>query len=187
VSNLVATGVLDLLQQYIAILSGMAQIAIVFLLWRTVRDFGETGKVSKIQVEHRFRPWVGPSSGIEHVRTVNGQHQYAITVKNYGEVPASKVTALFTMKNDAIPTREILSSDSNINKFSLGPLLPYMEKRYWIFIDSELIQKGMDNKAQIFIALYFAYEFSKERSGYGMISFLDTKTDLFVHKDMWID
>jgi hypothetical protein len=185
-SNMVGTGVLDLLQQYVAIISGMAQIAIVFLLWRTVRDFGETGKVSRIQVEHRFRPWVGPSSGIEYVRTVNGQHQYAISVKNFGEVPASKVTALFTMKNDAIPTRDILFSDGSISKFSLGPLLPSMEKRYWIFIDSELIQKGKDNKTQIFTALYFAYEFSKERSGYGMISVLDTKTDLFVHKDMWI-
>jgi len=184
---MIDTATLDLLQKYIVILSGMAQIAIVFLLWRTVRDFGETGKVSKIQVEHRFRPWVGPSSGIEYVRTVNGQHQYAITAKNYGEVPASKVTALFIMKNDAIPNREMLASDDSSTKFSLGPLLPSMEKRYWIFIDSELIQKSKDNKAQIFIALYFSYEFSKEKSGYGMISVLDTKTDLFVHKDMWID
>jgi len=48
------------------------------------------------------------------MRTVNGQHQSAITVKNHGEVPASKVTALFTMKNDAIPTRETLSSDGSI-------------------------------------------------------------------------
>jgi len=68
------------------------------------------------------------------MRTVNGQHQSAITVKNHGEVPASKVTALFTMKNDAIPTRETLSSDGSIDKFSLRPLLPDMEKRYWILM-----------------------------------------------------
>ena len=114
------TAVLDLLQKYIAIISGMAQVAIVFLLWRTVKDFGQTAKVSKIQVEHRFRPWVGPSSGIEYVRKDNGQHQYAITVKNYGQIPASKVTALFTIKNDGMPTREILnSSDSDVDKFCL--------------------------------------------------------------------
>jgi hypothetical protein len=186
---MIDTAVVDLLQKYIAVISGMAQVAIVFLLWRTVKDFGETAKVSKIQVEHRFRPWVGPSSGIEYVRKDNGQHQYAITVKNYGQIPASKVTALFTIKNDAMPTREILlnSSDGSIDKFNLGPLLPFMEKRYWIFIDSEMIQKSKEDKRQIFTALYFAYEYSKERSGYGMLSYLDTKTDVFVHKEMWID
>jgi hypothetical protein len=186
---MIDTAGLDLLQKYIAVLSGMAQIAIVFLLWRTVKDFGETGKVSKIQLEHRFRPWIGPSSGIEYVRKDNGQHQYAITVKNYGQIPASKVTALFTIKKDAMPSREILlnSSDSSIDKFNLGPLLPFMEKRYWIFIDSEMIQKSKEDKGQIFIALYFAYEYSKEQSGYGMISYLDTNTDIFVHKEMWID
>lgn len=186
---MVDTALLDLLQKYIAVLSGMAQIAIVFLLWRTVKDFGETGKVSKIQLEHRFRPWVGPSSGIEYVRKANGQHQYSITVKNYGQIPASKVTALFIIKKDATPSRETLlsSTDSGIDKFNLGPLLPFMEKRYWIFIDSEAIQKSKDDKGQIFIALYFAYEYSKEQSGYGMISYLDSKTDMFVHKEMWID
>ena len=186
---MIDTGVLDLLQKYIAVISGMAQVAIVFLLWRTVKDFGQTAKVSKIQVEHRFRPWVGPSSGIEYIRNANGQHQYAITVKNYGQIPASKVTALFTIKNDVISSREIMldSSDNGIDKFNLGPLLPFMEKRYWIFIDSEKIKKSKEDKGQIFIALYFAYEYSKEQSGYGMISYLDTNTDIFVHKEMWID
>ena len=184
--NMIDTGALDLLEKYIAVISGIAQVTIVFLLWKTVKDFGETAKVSKVQVEHRFRPWVGPSSGIEFVRKVDGRHQYAITIKNYGQVPASKVTALFTIKNDAMPTREILlnSSDSTIDKFNLGPLLPFMEKRYWIFIDSETIQKSKEDKRQIFIALYFVYEFSKERSGYGMFSYLDTNTDIFVHKEM---
>jgi hypothetical protein len=179
--------IVEILQQYVGIFSGIAQIAIVFLLWRTVKDFEETGKVSKIQVEHRFRPWVGPSSGVEYVGTVNGQHQYAITIKNYGEVPASQVTASFTMKHDVIPTRQILFSDPAIHQFNLGPLLPGMEKRYWIFIDSDLIDKSKNGKLKIYIALYFSYEFSKEKSGYGMISTFDSKTNLFIHQDMWIN
>lgn len=179
--------IVEILQQYIAILSGIAQIAIVFLLWRTVKDFEETGKVSKVQLEHRFRPWVGPSSGVEYVGTVNGQHQYAITLKNFGQVPASKVTASFTMKQDIIPSRDLLFSDASAHKFNLGPLLPSMEKRYWIFINSDLIEKNRDGKLKIYIALYFSYEFSKEMSGYGMISALDSKTNLFTHQDMWIN
>jgi hypothetical protein len=187
---LVGNGIIDLLQQYIVVASGIAQIAIVFLLWRTVRDFSETGKVSRIQVEHRFRPWVGPSSGIELVRTANSQHQYAITIKNYGQIPASKVTALFTMKNDVVPTRDLIlnPSEAGIERFILGPLLPSMEKKYWIFIDSDLVQRTKNGNRQVFIVVYFAYEFAKEeRSGYGMISHLNSDTGSFVHKDMWID
>ena len=183
------TAVLDIVVKYIAVISGIAQIAIVFILWKTVKDFGETAKVSKIQVEHRFRPWIGPSSGIEFVRKDNGQHQYAITIKNYGQVPASNVTVLFKVKIDEMPTRGITfnTSESGIDEFKLGPILPSMEKHYWIFIDSELIQKSKQDKRQIFIALYFAYEYSRERSGYGMFSYLDTNTEAFVHKEMWID
>lgn len=186
---MIDTAVLDLLQKYMGVISGMAQVAIVFILWKTVKDFGETAKVSKIQVEHRFRPWIGPSSGIEYVRKDNGQHQYAISVKNYGQIPASNVKVLFTVKNDEMPTRGILfnTSESSIDEFDLGPLLPFMEKRYWIFIDSEMIQRSKEDKRQIFIGLYFAYEYSKERSGYGMFSYLDANTNIFVHKEMWID
>lgn len=58
-----------------------------------------------------------------------------------------------------------------------------MEKRYWIFIDSDLIDKSKDGKLKMYIALYFSYEFSKEKSGYGMISTIDSKTNLFIHVD----
>lgn len=186
---MIDTATVDLLGKYIVIVSGLAQVTIVFLLWKTVKDFGETARVSKVQVEHRFRPWVGPSSGIEFIRIDNGQHQYAISVKNYGQIPASKVEAFIAIKSDTIPTKETLlnSLDSDRDGFNLGPLLPQMEKRYWIFIDSEKIQNTRAHSGQIFIALYFSYEYSKEHSGYGMISYLDSKTDMFVHREMWID
>lgn len=146
----------------------------------------ETSKLSRVQVAHRFRPWIGPSSGIEFMHTTpEGRQQFVITLKNYGEIPASNVVAIFTMKNE-MPSRDILSSDG-IDKFSLGPLLPNMEKRYWFFIDSDAMQKTKDGNAQVFVALYFAYEYAAGRSGYGMISHFDAKANAFVDKDMWVD
>ena len=83
--------------------------------------------------------------------------------------------------------RQVLKSSDGIDKFSLGPLLPNMEKRYWFFIDSGAMQKAKDGNIQIFVALYFPYEFAGGRSGYGMISHFDTNANAFVHKDMWVD
>ncbi len=175
------------IQQWISIASGIATVAVVYLLWRTVTQFEETAKVSKVQLTHRFRPWVGPSSGIEFMHTTpEGQDQFAITLKNYGELPASNVTAMFAMKN-TMPSRDILKNSDGIDKFSLGPLLPNMEKCYWFFIDSDLMQKAKDDNTQIFVAIRFAYEFLGGRSGYGMISHFDSKANIFVHRDMWVD
>jgi len=38
------------------------------LLWKTVKDFAELAKVSKLQTEVRFRPWVGPNGGFQLLR-----------------------------------------------------------------------------------------------------------------------
>lgn len=174
-----------LVEQLVSIAGGVATVAIVFFLWRTMKHLEETTRLSRVQVTHRFRPWVGPSSGVEFMRTAEGKEQFAIKLKNYGEIPSSNVVAMFTMKNE-MPTRSTLSSDG-IDKFNLGPLLPNMEKRYWFFIDSHAMQKAKDGNAQIFIALYFGYELMEGKSGYGMISQFDSKTNAFVHKDMWVD
>lgn len=74
------------LEKYVAFLAGIAEIAIVFLLWKTVKDFAELAKVSKLQKEVRFRPWIGPSGNIQHVRddSENNKKQYAISIKNFG-------------------------------------------------------------------------------------------------------
>ena len=178
---------LALVEQWISIGAGVATVAVVYLLWKTVRHMEESTKLSRVQVAHRFRPWVGPSSGIEFMNTTpDKKEQFVITLKNYGELPASNVVAMFTMKNE-MPTRDILKSSDGIDKFNLGPLLPNMEKRYWFFIDSDIMQKAKDNSTQIFVALYFACEFAGGRSGYGMISHFDRKASAFVHKDMWVD
>ena len=175
------------IEQWVSIAAGIATVGIIFLLWRTVKEMQETSRLSKVQLELRFRPWIGPSSGIELLRTTpEGKQQFVITIKNYGQAPASNVVAVFKMEKE-MTTRDILRRADGMDKFNLGPLLPYMEKRYWFFIDSDVIQKAKDGNAQIFVALYFAYEFTSVTSGYGMISQYNTETSAFVHKDMWVD
>jgi len=65
-------------------------------------------------------------------------------------------------------------------------MLPNMEKHYWFFIDSELIQKAKEAKIKIFIALYFEYPITEGTSGYGMISEYNSKMNSFIHRDMWV-
>ncbi|MEX1054362.1 MAG: hypothetical protein WEC35_08195, partial [Nitrosopumilaceae archaeon] len=134
----------------------------------------------------RFRPWIGPLNSIEFMSTNQGRQQFSITLKNYGEIPASNVVAMSMMKNEMM-TRDALKNSNGADNFNLGPLLPNMEKRYWFFIDSDLVQKAKDGNAQIFISLYFAYEHPGGKSGYGMVSQFEPKTNGFVHKDMWVD
>ena len=174
----------------------IVETAIVILLIKTVRDYAEVAKMSRLQVKQRFRPWIGPISGIEFLRENEGRHQYVVTVKNFGEIPATNVIASSTTRT-TLPTRDLLrrnsdkgpESDSleNVNSFVLGPLLPNMEKRYWIFIDSELIQKGKNGTSQLYTFVNFSYEYEGGKSSYGMISEYNPKTGIFVHKDMWVD
>ena len=81
-----------------------------------------------------------------------------------------------------------MSSIGVVDKFTLGPLLPNMEKRYWILLDSALMQKVKEGRGQLFTTVYFSYEFSwGGKAEYGMTSQFDTKTGPFIHKDMWVD
>jgi hypothetical protein len=80
-----------------------------------------------------------------------------------------------------------ISTRSGNNQFQIGPLLPGMEKRYWIFIENERYRKTIEGTSNMFIFIYFSYVYSGGKSGYGMISQLDNKTNNFVHKEMWTD
>lgn len=82
---------LIVINEYFEILAVLLEVGILILLWKTVKDFAELAKVSKLQTEVRFRPWVGPSGGFELLREDNDKKQYAIAMKNFGEVPASNV------------------------------------------------------------------------------------------------
>ena len=165
--------------------TAIGTIALVFLFWKTIQQLEETVKLSKIQANYRFRPWIGPFNHIEFLSTQDGKDQFSITVKNYGEIPSSSVTARYVMKNELLK-REMSKSD-DLTVFNLGPLLPNMEKRYWFFIDSDLVRKAKGGTAHVFILLYFQYEHLGGNSGYGLISRYDNTTNSFVHVDMWID
>jgi hypothetical protein len=165
----------------------IVETAIVVLLVKTVRDYAEVAKVSKLQTEQRFRPWVGPTSGIDHVRTDAGKHQFAIAVKNFGEIPATNVTAE-SLVQSTLPSRNIMQDRNvSIEKFILGPLLPNMEKKYWLFLESKDVENAKNESSQLFTFVHFTYEYKGGKSGYGMISQFDPKISLFVHKDMWVD
>ena len=87
-------------------------------------------------------------------------------------------------KNNSLDSK---NKENKIDKFSIGPLLPGMEKRYWVFIKEAMIKKAKEGTSGLFILFYFSYDFVGGKSGYGMISQFDKKTDTFVHIDMWID
>ncbi|MGH9923555.1 MAG: hypothetical protein ACRD38_12470, partial [Nitrososphaerales archaeon] len=107
-----------LIEQWISIGAGVATVLVVYLLWKTVRHMEETSRLSKVQVAHRFRPWVGPSTGIEFMRTAEGKEQFVITLKNYGELPASNVIAKCAKKNE-MPNRDILKNSDGVDKVNL--------------------------------------------------------------------
>ena len=166
--------------------TAIGTIALVFLFWKTIKQLEETVKLSKIQSNYRFRPWIGPLNNIQFMSSNEKRDQFSVTIKNYGEIPASNVVAKFTMQTEPI-TKEIMKKPELFSSFTLGPLLPNMEKRYWFFIDSDLIKKSKDGTSQIFTALYFTYEHHGGNNGYGTISQYDGTTNVFIHKEMWVD
>jgi uncharacterized repeat protein (TIGR01451 family) len=181
---------LAIIKDYSEIIGVILEAIVILLLYKTVKDFAELAKVSKLQTEVRFRPWVGPNGGFELLREDGDKKQYSITMKNFGEVPASNVIVTCTI-TESMPDKLSFMNDNNNNdsknQFQLGPLLPGMEKRYWVFIENEKYRRSMEGTSNIFIFIYFLYLFSGGKSGYGMISQLDKKTNNFVHKEMWID
>jgi hypothetical protein len=162
-----------------------ATIALVILLYRTVKQLEATVSLSRVQVEYRFRPWVGPFNDIKRISKEGSKLKYECTIKNYGELPTQNVKA-FSIINSKIPSRDVFKKNLGI-PFDLGPLLPNMLKHFWFFIDSELIENAKNGSVKIFSALYFEYNVNRIKNGYGMISEYVPQIDGFIHKDMWVD
>jgi hypothetical protein len=180
---------LTVINEYFEIIAVFLEMAVVVLLYKTVKDFAELAKVSKLQTQVRFRPWVGPSGGFEFLRDDNDKKQYSIAMKNFGEVPATNVIVTSAISETKPEKSSVLetSKQDGASEFHIGPLLPGMEKRYWVFIENERYRKTMEGSSNLFIFTYFTYLYSGGKSGYGMISELDSKTNNFVHREMWID
>lgn len=180
-----------ILESFGSLATAIASVIVVFLLWKTVKQMEVTVVLSKLQAEHRFRPWVGPSSSIQYLSsssdsTQKEKYQFDITIKNFGELPANNVVAMFKIATETI-TKDQISNLLLDDRFSLGPLLPYMEKHYWFFIDFDLIRKAKEKQVEIYIMLYFEYDAAGQKNGYGMVSKYDPNVNGFAHEDMWVD
>jgi len=166
-------------------LTGVGTIVLAIALVRTFRHLEASTKMSKIETEYRLRPWVGPTTGIQRKDdSINGNIQFSITVKNFGDLPASYVKAKSLVSITPI-TKESLKQP--LSEFNLGPLLPYMEKSYWFFIEPEMWSKITNGNEPLYVALYFEYPSLTGSNGYGSISEYNKNNQTFVHTEMWID
>ena len=177
---------LQILEAIGVLATAAATGALAILLYRTIKQFEATVEVSRIQTEYRFRPWIGPNNSIQEL-SVNsdGRHHFDVGIKNFGEIPAEYVKAYFKL-NSKMMSKDDLKSDK-VESFNLGPMLPNMEKHYWFWIDSALMEKAKEGKEKIFTGIYFEYPVSDGNSGYGMISEYDPERNGFNHKDMWVE
>lgn len=166
-------------------LTGIGTIVLAIALVRTFRHLEASTKMSKIETEYRLRPWIGPTSGIQRMdNSINGSIQFSITIKNFGDLPASYVKAKSIVSTTSL-TKESLKQP--LSEFNLGPLLPHMEKSYWFFIEPEMWEKISNGNEPLYVALYFEYPSLTGSNGYGSISEYNKNNQTFVHKEMWID
>ena len=123
-----------------AIATAVATIALVFVLWRTIKQLEASVKLSKVQTEFRFRPWIGPLHDIRKVeQSVNDKIQFDVSIKNFGELPAKSVVVKFKMDTKMLK-RDVLESNG-VETFNLGPVLPNMEKHYWSLLNQNFGKK----------------------------------------------
>ena len=69
----------DIIAALGSIATALATIVLVVLLWRTFKHLEEATRLSRVQTEHRFRPWIGPTNSIKYLSTTDkGQHQFDV-------------------------------------------------------------------------------------------------------------
>jgi len=163
-----------------------ATIALVVMLYKAFKQMKSSVRLAQVQTEYQFRPWIGTSQRFERIEpSINDQIQFEVIVKNFGELPASTVTAKFISDSKMIDRQDVMSKPKS--EFVLGPMLPSMEKRYWFFIDQDRWKKVLDGKESLFTGVYFEYQANSQSNGYGIISEYVPASKNFVHSDMWID
>jgi len=164
-------------------LTGIGTIVLAIAIIMTFRHLATTTKMSKIETKFRLRPWIGPSSSLKKINaSIDGNIQFSLTIKNFGYLPASYVKVKSKIDDKQL-TRESLNQ--SLDEFNLGPLLPQMEKTYWLFVDPSMWEKISNNHESIYAAIYFQYESISGLNGYGMISEFKINHTI-VNKDMWL-
>lgn len=124
----------------------------------------------------------GPTGAIQQLGKDAKKTRIEITIKNFGDLPATNVAVYSLAKTTDVKKEELRSSP----KVDLGPVLPNMEKHYWFDIPNEVIDEAIKSKTKISGGLVFEYPLSYGNSEYGMISEIDPETFKFVHKEMWV-
>lgn len=172
------------------LMTGIGTIVLVILIVKTLRHMKIATRFAEIQTDYKFRPWIGPSNPIKEIEGDEKNIRFEIMLKNFGDLPAPSVTVI-SMISDVQITREQITSDQGSSKsvhvFNIGPMLPNMEKRYWLYVNKDLFTNSLASKKIIHTAMYFRYDNVKKTNGYGMISELNPETKSFVHKEMWVD
>jgi hypothetical protein len=176
----------ELLQTIGSLGTAAATIALVFVLYKAIKQMESTVKLTQIQTEYQLRPWIGPSARFQRIEpSINDMVQFEVIVKNFGELPALGVDAKFVSSDKLIERGTIISAPETV--FALGPMLPNMEKRYWFFIEKQRWENIESGKESLFTGVYFQYVANLKQNGYGIISQYVSSSQSFVHKDMWID
>lgn len=167
-------------------LTGIGTVVLAVALIRTFKHMEVVTQMSSIETEYRLRPWIGPTGSITKMKeSISDDCQFDITIKNYGEIPAKGVTAKFVKSNEPLSRESFQSSD--VVSYELGPVMPTMEKHYWFFINSDEWKKADSGSESLYTGLYFEYDVSGRKSGYGMLSEYNATSKNFIHKEMWID
>lgn len=167
-------------------LTGVGTVVLAIALIKTFKHMEAVTNMTTIETNYRLRPWIGPTGPIKKMeQSISDDCQFDVTIKNFGELAASAVTAKFVHSNKPL-TRESLYSP-NVSSYDLGPVMPTMEKHYWFFINSEIWQRANSGTESLYTALYFEYFIVGKKSGYGMLSEYNPSAKNFIHKDMWID
>lgn len=176
----------ELLQVIGSLGTAGATVALVCILYKAIKQMESTVKLTQIQTQYQLRPWIGPTSKFQRIEpSINDQVQFEVTVKNFGELPASAVVAKFVSGSTMIDRKSLISESKS--SFALGPMLPTMEKRYWFFIDQDRWKKILAGEESLFTGVYFEYHANSVINGYGIISEYVKSSENFVHKEMWID
>ena len=166
-------------------ITGVSTVVLALAIFMTFRHLEATTKMSKIETEYRLRPWIGPITGIKRMdNSINGDLQFSITIKNFGDLPANYVKAKSIVSTTPL-TKESLKQP--MSEFNLGPVLPHMEKSYLFFIKPDMWKKVTDDIDPLYVALYFEYPSLTGSNGYGSVSEYNKTNQIFIHKDMWID
>lgn len=174
---------LDLIGTIGHMMTGVGTIILSILIYRTFKHLNASTRAAEIQTEYKFRPWIGHTGVIKEISSDSNKKQFEIMIKNYGDLPATEVIVSSLVKDHKITKDEIKTHA--INHISLGPILPNMEKRYWLDVKNSIIETAKNENGQIFTAILLEYPLSFGKSEYGLISEINTSSFAFTHIDMW--